>query len=393
MLSSRTLGALSTVTRGPEKAEPSIRELLEFLQQAAGLDSTYLTVIHWEDLEQEILVSHNAGDLDITEGLVVEWTDTLCRRVLMGAPSATDDVPGTYGDSVAAQDLRLVSYASVPVTLADGSIYGTLCGVSTGAVDLDDQVLALFEAAAGIVSAQLDRERRRAKERQRLFALEEQFRAHLLKLAGIEHKLKTPLAVITGWASTLQDRELSEQDRLAGQEAIGRHAARLRSLVDDLLTAAREGHASPPELRAMDLAPVLTAVAADLERTASERNWSATVIGPLLANADPVLLEQAVGHLVENAVKYTKTGDSVAVTAERHGDVISITVTDSGSGLPEDASQLFDPFIRVGPERTDSVGLGLYIVRTIVEQHGGEASATNRPGGGAAFEIRLPALA
>lgn len=392
MLPSRMAGALSAVTRGPDQAEPTTRELLQFLQQAVRFDSTYLTVIHWEEAQQEILVSHNVGELELAEGLLVEWTDTLCRRALMGGPKVTDDVPGTYGDSAAARELGLVSYASVPVTLEDGTIYGTLCGVAKAPVTLDAQALELFEAAAEMIAAQLDRERQDSKERQRLLASEAWFRAQTLKLAGIEHQLKTPLAVLTGWASALQELALSEEDRLAGNAAIGRHAARLRTLVDELLAAAREGHASPIELRAMDLAPVLTVVAADLVRTTPERRWTTAVIGPLIASVDPVLLEQAVGHLVDNAVKYTHAGDSIAVAAARHDTFISITVTDSGNGLPEDTSQLFDPFVRVGPQRADSVGLGLYLVKTIVEQHGGEVSAANGASGGAVFEIRIPAL-
>src|SRR5690349_24920978 len=130
--------AILRVVRGPSDVASTTRGLLDFLQRATGVESTYLTVIHWEDAKQEVLVVNNAGDLVIDEGMLIDWCDTLCRRALLGGPSVTDDVPGVYGDSVAASQLGLVCYASVPVTLPDGSIYGTLCGASRGVADLGD---------------------------------------------------------------------------------------------------------------------------------------------------------------------------------------------------------------------------------------------------------------
>lgn len=385
--------ALLDAVRHPEDLEETTRSLLEFLQRATGVDSTYLTLIHWDDSTQEVLVAHNAGELDIAEGLLVEWCDTLCRRALLGGPSATDDVPGVYGDSDAARELGLVCYISVPVTFADRSIFGTLCGASAHRTELGDEATDLFRFAASIIAAHLQRDRQQEAERARALQAEERFRAQSLALATLEHEMKTPLTVLAGWAETLDQAAGVDPDQQAiATRAMGRQVLRLRRMVDELLLMAREGHAPQLDRRAVDLRPLLDDVARSYERAHPDRRWSVTVTPGLHASVDPAAVEQAVAHLLDNAVKYSAYGDAVELTASRDGDEIVIAVSDSGIGVPEDPEPLFEPFARFGDERIDSVGLGLYIVRNIVTGHGGTISAARRPDGGSRFTVRLPAL-
>lgn len=127
--------------------EDLVRQLLCMLELVTELESTYLTRVDVEAGEQQILFSRNSKVLNIPEGLVVPWNDTLCKRALEEGRMCTDDVPSIWGDSQAAQALGIVTYVSSPVTLDDGSLYGTLCAAGSDRKPLSEsgeQVLRMF---------------------------------------------------------------------------------------------------------------------------------------------------------------------------------------------------------------------------------------------------------
>jgi hypothetical protein len=107
------------------------RPLLEMLQEATGLDSTYLTAVDWAADEQRVLYAVNKGQMQIPEGVAFDWSDTLCRRSLEEGRACTTDVPSVWGDSEAAAALGIVTYVSVPVLDPDSNVIGTLCGASS----------------------------------------------------------------------------------------------------------------------------------------------------------------------------------------------------------------------------------------------------------------------
>jgi two-component system sensor histidine kinase KdpD len=111
-----------------------------------------------------------------------------------------------------------------------------------------------------------------------------------------------------------------------------------------------------------------------------------------LVHVDPVLITQALVNLLENAAKHTPDGTTVRIAAESDGPVVHLTVEDDGPGLPAgDPDLLFAKFQRGRQEsKVPGAGLGLAIVRAIVEAHGGRVTASRREGGGARFEIALP---
>ncbi|HUY57392.1 MAG TPA: EAL domain-containing protein [Candidatus Micrarchaeaceae archaeon] len=131
----------------------ALRPILEELQERTGLESVYLTRIDWEGAEQEILIAANRGDLIIPEGLVIAWSDTLCRRSLEAGQPWASNVPDVWPDSTAARDLGIVTYASVPVTLSSQVVYGTLCGASRRHVPEDPAVMALMGMVARMIAA------------------------------------------------------------------------------------------------------------------------------------------------------------------------------------------------------------------------------------------------
>ncbi len=135
--------------------EQVTRPLLAELQRRTGLESTYLTQIHWDRVEQEILFSHNADGLQVPEGLLVAWSDTLCRQALMGGPESTDDVPGTYPASQVARAVGIQSYVSVPVMGGNGNLFGTLCGASRDRQQVSCSLVTLMRLFAELIADRL----------------------------------------------------------------------------------------------------------------------------------------------------------------------------------------------------------------------------------------------
>lgn len=141
-----------------EDLEALTRPLLDLLQRITRLESTYLTTIDEVAGVQRILFSQNSGDLLLPEGLEVPWSDTLCRRALEEGRFITQDVPGVWGDSEAAAALKLQTYLSIPVSSADGNLYGTLCGASSEAVAIDSDVMDVLRLFSQLITQQLSRE-------------------------------------------------------------------------------------------------------------------------------------------------------------------------------------------------------------------------------------------
>jgi diguanylate cyclase len=131
------------------------RQLLVVLGRISGLESTYLTLVDFEQQVQQILYARNTGELEIPEGLQVDWTDTLCRRALDGGPACTSEVPKLYPDSGAARDLGIQTYITVPVVDSGGELFGTLCGASSRRIEISEDVRVVMETLAEMIALQL----------------------------------------------------------------------------------------------------------------------------------------------------------------------------------------------------------------------------------------------
>lgn len=145
MQSDKFVGLLSATLVDAENIEQLVRPLLVLLQRVTQLHSDYLTQVHHEAAEQEILYSLNSQTMQIPEGLSVPWGDTLCRRALEQGQAFTDDASQCWGDSEAARALGICTYVSTPIYYADGILFGTLCAAS-------DEVCQLSPEGQGTVS-------------------------------------------------------------------------------------------------------------------------------------------------------------------------------------------------------------------------------------------------
>jgi len=231
-------------------------------------------------------------------------------------------------------------------------------------------------------------------ERARVQSETERLRSGLL--SSVSHDLRTPLAVITGAASTL----LEDEDRLdaAAQRemlrSIADEAARLNRLVSNLLAMTRlEAGALEVKRSWHSLEEVVGAALHRLEPLLGGRplRVGLPVQLPLVA-VDEVLLEQVVYNLLENAVKHAPSSTPIEIEARVRDHEVELSVADRGPGLvPGSEEQVFEKFYRGdASRRAGGVGLGLAICRGIVEAHGGRLRAANRPDGGAAFSFTLP---
>jgi signal transduction histidine kinase len=215
-------------------------------------------------------------------------------------------------------------------------------------------------------------------------------------LMTVSHELRTPLTAIHGWARMLLAGTLTEEQKPAALRTIERNAHIQTKLIDDLLDMARivEGKLSL-DLRPVNLADIVhRAVESALPAVQSKQvRLDATVDpNPDPIMADPERLQQVLGNLLANALKFTPPGGTIDVRLEKGNGTVDIVVNDSGTGIsPEFLPHVFERFRQGGAmRRVGGLGLGLAIVRNLVELHGGTVTAeSNGEGHGATFRVRL----
>ena len=219
-------------------------------------------------------------------------------------------------------------------------------------------------------------------------------------VANVSHELKTPVTSIQGFAEALQEGGLADPDQTRRfVEIIARHAQRLNAIIDDLLSLSRlEDGAERRALSFETVAfkPVLE-TAVDLSRVKADARQvriDLTCDDGIEARLNGALLEQAALNLIDNAVKYSEPGSVVEVLAGRTQNETTISVKDSGCGIPpEHLSRLFERFYVVDKSRSRKLGgtgLGLAIVKHITQVHGGYVTVESTPGKGSTFTIHLP---
>jgi two-component system OmpR family sensor kinase len=217
-------------------------------------------------------------------------------------------------------------------------------------------------------------------------------------LTDASHELRTPLASIRGYAELF--RLGAADDPATLERAMARiesEAARMGVLVEDLLSLAALDQAPERPRMSVDLTELAAHAAEDARVTAPDRDVLVDADEPAVAvMGDPDQLRQLLANLVRNAVIHTPTGTPIEIGVRRDGALARLEVRDHGPGIPEGAGdQLFERFWRTEGGRSrgrGGAGLGLAIVKAIATAHGGDVHAANAAGGGACFEVSLPAL-
>ncbi len=228
-------------------------------------------------------------------------------------------------------------------------------------------------------------ERRRNEERLRQF------------VGDASHELQTPLTSVRGYAELFRRGAAQRPDDLATtMRRIEAEATRMGVLVDDLLLLARLDQGRPMDSQPVDLTALVADLVADARVVEPDRPIEEEAEGRVTVRGDDVRLRQVVGNLLSNARAHTPPGAPVVVrTLVRDGEAV-IEVSDRGPGLvPEHAARVFERFFRADPSRaraSGGSGLGLSIVSSIAEAHGGRAEVDAVPGDGATFRVVLPLM-
>jgi signal transduction histidine kinase len=234
---------------------------------------------------------------------------------------------------------------------------------------------------------------------QRAEQLQAADRMRRLLLADVSHELMTPLTGLRGYLETLSlhAQSLDPETRERYLAIIRDETQRVEHIVGDLLDLARlEGGGDSFDAQDVPVEDVFGRVLARHGRAAEQKGVEFTADiapGAEIVTGDPMRLEQAVQNLAANALRHTPRGGRVTLSAALEETSVQISVTDTGSGIaPEHLPHVFDRFYKVDPARTgqSGSGLGLSIVKAIVERHGGTVTATSRAGEGTTFTIKFP---
>lgn len=350
--------------------------------------------------------------------------EEFCRRLSGGAeaafiteealtPAAMQLLVETLNEQPAWSDIPLVVMTSGgaggPVNLGVLKALGEVGNVTL--IERPTRVITLVSALRAALRARrrqyevrdhMLEEKRAQEERARL--LEEAKEANRIKdefLSTMSHELRTPMTAILGWAHLLRANSFSAEDAAHALEVIERNARAQTKLIDDLLDISRIVTGKLRlDVQLVDLAAVIEAAVEATRPTAEAKSIRLQMLvdsqaGPVAGDRER--LQQVVWNLLTNAIKFTPKGGRVQVRLERVDSHVEITVSDTGVGISaEFLPHVFDRFRQADGTTTRAhggLGLGLSIVRQLVEMHGGTVCAESRgEGQGATFVVQLPLM-
>jgi signal transduction histidine kinase len=312
------------------------------------------------------------AELDLRSTLCHEVRE--CRRAVIIDHVAEDEVwrdhhtPAQYG---------FQSYISVPILLADGSFFGTLCAIDPKPAELrSPRVTAMFELLAQLIAFHLDSAAKEEASQAALLDARETATLREQFIAVLGHDLRNPLAAIEGGVRLLSRESLSERGQKIAA-LMQQSVARMSGLIDDVLDLARGrlgGGLPLARKRSELLGPVLDQVVAELRSAHPDR----VIETDLVATSEPVdcdrsRLSQLFSNLIGNALTHGAPAQPVIVSAATRGDQFLFSVANSGDPIPPSViERLFEPFSRGDlREGQQGLGLGLYIAWEIARAHRG----------------------
>jgi two-component system sensor histidine kinase KdpD len=385
----RSLFAIGEVIARAQRIGEALPVLVEDLAPAGGMDRVWIGVGPTRALEQ-ILGDSQPGEAPATAG--PHWVlrrspdaqPTWVRLSPPGpGPGAREDRPALFRVELSEGDLVV------------GSLWATRDQARGQPSEEETRLLA---SAADQVGQALIRDRVSTQTTE----LEVARRSEELKAAlldSVSHDLRTPLATIRATAGTLADPalDLPATQRMAMASEIDAEADRLSRLVGELLDMSRiEGGALRPNLEAMPVEEIVRPALERARESLGQRRIELAIADGLPPVAvDQVLADQAIGNLFENVARHSSAEALLRISASEDGEgLVHLRIEDGGPGVPTEAmAHLFDKFYRV-PGRRDAsrrgTGLGLALVRGVVEGMGGSVQASASELGGLAIELRLP---
>src|SRR5437762_902997 len=211
--------------------------------------------------------------------------------------------------------------------------------------------------------------------------------------ADLAHELRTPIANMLGEAQVALSRDRNSAEYRETIESTIGECERLSGIVDNLLFVARADAAREPVARKQfDARAAVEKIAAFYQTIAEDHHVAISCSGEGQISADPAMFERAVGNLVDNALRFTPDTGSIQIALAEHATKFEVAVSDNGSGIaPEHLSRVFDRFYRAESSRgSDGAGLGLALVKSIVDLHGGTARIQSEIGRGTTVSLTFP---
>ncbi|HEX7626647.1 MAG TPA: HAMP domain-containing sensor histidine kinase [Gaiellaceae bacterium] len=370
-----------------------------FIREVRGLVSfDRMAIVLSEDgVARVIATAGELADEVYPAGTQLELEESLLEAVAARGQTiyrADMSLP-EYVEEARLVELGLRSRIAAPLLV--GARVTGLISVGRREVDgFDDHEIELVSLLGRLVASAVqnirayESERRTVEELRRLSSL----RADFVSL--VSHEMRSPMAAVIGAARTLQQRwrELQPDQREAFLALIGDETTRLAGLIGDVLDTSRiDAGTFSYRFADVDLAALVhdsvtaATIGQDEIPVFSELSPQTPVV-----RGDSERLRQVLGNLIDNAVKYSPTGEAVQVRVVPLNGVVSISVSDRGPGIDRDDHRLiFEKFGRVsGNGAKPGTGLGLYIARSIAEAHGGTLDVSSAPGRGATFTLKLP---
>jgi PAS domain S-box-containing protein len=302
--------------------------------------------------------------------------------------------------------LPVVSYLAVPVVSRSGEVLGGLFFGSPEVGVFTERHARIVEGLAAQAAVAMDNarlyesaQRARAEAEHLYREAQESSRLKDEFLATVSHELRTPLTAILGWAHMLRTGQFDADGARQAFETVERNARAQAQLIDDLLDVSRiiTGKLRI-DVRHVDPNSFIEAAVESVRPAAEAKGVRLQKVldtGGVSVSGDPVRLQQIVWNLLSNAIKFTPRGGRVQVRLERVDSHVEIAVSDTGAGIPADfLPHVFDRFRQADQKTTrqhGGMGLGLAIVRHLVELHGGTVTAESAgEGHGATFTVLLP---
>lgn len=388
------IGSFQDEARGQRRRYEALVEAQRVLSEeqlpAATLDALAACLrqrLRWADVA---VVARDEDAVLVSDGRVLAAGSAVSAVLASGTPLFVPDAGGEPRPR----------RAMVAPLVANRDVVGALAVEQVG--ELGRRERALIVALGLHLGLALEHARLVARQRRFAHQLEVEVaaagRARSAFVAVASHELRTPLTGILGFSELLATRRVPPEEarRMAG--IVYQEAARLGRIVEDLLDLSRLERGLPPQVRpvAVVLPTALTEAVAVFRRPGATHEVAISCPASLpRVWADPDALDRIVKNLVGNAVKYSPAGSRVTVTAGPGERGVEFTVEDTGRGIPADAlARVFEPYYRAPDAGVAArgTGLGLAVVKSLVDAHGGAIRIDSEPGRGTRVVVQLPSV-
>lgn len=310
-------------------------------------------------------------------------------RTMIAVRDVADDSRFEWIDGLDQE--RFTSMCSVPLISGGTRVAGVLNVQTELPHDWTSDEQATLTAIAGQLAGTIERSYLQSQLERRLTEMHALAESRSDLMSAVSHDLRTPLTVVLTYLDALRDELTGTQRQVADQ--IMDEVDRMERLVDTILTSlAMEAGALPLRREPTELNELVTRTCAAMENAAAGRLEVRVPPAAIISDVDADTVRRVVENLVNNAMRHAPGHTPISVTLGRDGLSAVIAVRDHGPGIPGDQRSVIFERFRRGRSAARGTGVGLFVVRTVVEAHGGQVGIDSPPGGGARIWVRLPVL-